>query len=187
MLPLYRDDLIRMQGALRDGSIKRIDFEIEENRERQGRLTGRIGDLAADGGEDEIRFLDEELEKMEISETALILERADAAGKEIRIKLLLEFIDILTGNTSQKMWLGSACCDYNEFFQRTRYRPKAGLIEGGKLRLFDNDLVVRYLESVVVKDDGYEVVFKAGFSVFINLDWPGCKGALAPFFNPPLT
>ena len=29
----------------------------------------------------------------------------------------------------------------------------------------NDDLVIRYLDRVVVKDDGYEVIFKAGVTV----------------------
>ena len=34
---------------------------------------------------------------------------------------------------------------------------------------FNNDLVIRYLDKVTVNDDGYEVVFKAGVKVEVEV------------------
>ena len=34
---------------------------------------------------------------------------------------------------------------------------------------FNNDLIIRYLDSMVVKDDGYEVIFKAGVTVEVEI------------------
>ena len=34
---------------------------------------------------------------------------------------------------------------------------------------FNNDLVIRYLDKVIVKDDGYEVIFKAGVRVEVEV------------------
>lgn len=49
-----------------------------------------------------------------------------------------------------------ACCDYDDFFNRTRYTvPEGVLDENGRMEAFNNDLVIRYLDRVVVKDDGY--------------------------------
>ena len=35
----------------------------------------------------------------------------------------------------------------------------------GRVKAFDHDMVTRYLEEVVVRDDSYEVRFKAGICV----------------------
>ena len=43
------------------------------------------------------------------------------------------------------------------------------LDENGQMEAWGNDLVIRYLDRVVVKDDGYEVVFKAGVSVEVEI------------------
>ena len=88
-----------------------------------------------------------------------------------------------------------ACCDYDDFFNRTRYTVPEGVLEGGasakpnlhaptdlppnecevafpkengRMDAFNNDLVIRYLDRVVVKDDGYEVAFKAGVTVEVE-------------------
>jgi hypothetical protein len=47
--------------------------------------------------------------------------------------------------------------------------PEGVLTEDGQMDAFNNDLVIRYLDRVVVKDDGYEVVFKAGVTVEVEV------------------
>ena len=89
-----------------------------------------------------------------------------------------------------------ACRDYDDFFSRTRYTvpegaastksnlhaatdlppnecegafPKGVLDENGRMETFNNGLLIRYLDRVVVKDDGYEVAFKAGVTVEVEI------------------
>lgn len=63
-----------------------------------------------------------------------------------------------------------ACRDYDDFFSRTRYTvPEGVLDENGRMESFNNDLVIRYLDRVIVRDDGYEVVFKAGVKVQVEV------------------
>ena len=63
-----------------------------------------------------------------------------------------------------------ACRDYDDFFNRTKYTvPEGVLDENGRMEAFNNDLVIRYLDRVVVKDDGYEVIFKAGVTVEVEI------------------
>ena len=40
---------------------------------------------------------------------------------------------------------------------------------GWSMDAFNNDLVIRYLDKVVVKEDGYEVAFKACVSVEVEI------------------
>ena len=62
------------------------------------------------------------------------------------------------------------CRDYDDFFSRTRYTVPEGMLdENGRMEAFNNDLVIRYLDRVVVKDDGYEVIFKAGVTVEVEV------------------
>ena len=59
-----------------------------------------------------------------------------------------------------------ACRDYDDFFKRTKYTVPGGVLdENGRMERLNNDLVIRYLDKVVVQDDGYEVAFKAGVRV----------------------
>ena len=63
-----------------------------------------------------------------------------------------------------------ACHDYDDFFSHTKYTvPEEVLDENGRMEIFNNDLVIRYLDRVVVKDDGYEVIFKAGVTVEVEV------------------
>ena len=72
-------------------------------------------------------------------------------------------------NTGETVDDGS-CRDYDDFFSRTRYTvPEGVLDENGRMVGFNNDLVIRYLDRVIVKDDGYEVVFKAGVTVEVEV------------------
>ena len=47
--------------------------------------------------------------------------------------------------------------------------PEGVLDENGRMEAFNNDLVIRYLDIVVVKEDGYEVAFKAGVTVEVEI------------------
>ena len=63
-----------------------------------------------------------------------------------------------------------ACRDYDDFWSRTKYTvPEGVLAEDGSMAGFDNDLVIRYLDKVVVEQEGYEVVFKAGVTVEVEI------------------
>ena len=62
LLPRERDKLIREQGALRDGELKRIDLEIERNWERQKRINEELA-------RKDDSFMESELEQAEYEET----------------------------------------------------------------------------------------------------------------------
>ena len=47
--------------------------------------------------------------------------------------------------------------------------PEGVLDENGRMERFNNDLVIRYLDRVVVQEDVYEVMFKAGVSAEIRI------------------
>ena len=111
---------------------------------------------------------------------ALYAERAEHANTEVQIRLLLELVDeMVMKSGTAPLWMSreaeaveetGACRDYDDFFSRTRYTvPEGVLDENGRMEAFNNDLVIRYLDKVVVKDDGYEVVFKAGVKVEVEV------------------
>ena len=109
---------------------------------------------------------------------ALYAERSEQANREVQIRLLLELVDEMVKNSLPE-WMSreaeavdetGACRDYDDFFNRTRYTvPEGVLTEDGRMESFNNDLVIRYLGRVVVKDDGYEVIFKAGVTVEVEI------------------
>ncbi|MBQ8306136.1 MAG: recombinase family protein [Blautia sp.] len=170
-LPAQRDELIRMQGAVWNGTIGRIDAELNKLEEQQERITDRLDSLPEEEA-DQAAFLKEELNRMGIEHTSLLLDRADAANKEVQIRLLLELVDAMKEQREDEAeeYDSPACYDYDEFFRRTRYVLDEGIIgEDGKVMSFSNDMVIRYLDNVVIQDDAYEVNFKCGLTVRVAI------------------
>ena len=56
-----------------------------------------------------------------------------------------------------------ACRDAEDFFARTNYRVPDGILDAsGRMAVFSDDVIVRYLRDVIVYDDVCEVRFRAG-------------------------
>ena len=127
---------------------------------------------------DEAAFLRSQIVEIRRRKDALYAERAEHANTEVQIRLLLELVDEMVKNSLPE-WMSreaetveetGACNDYDDFFNRTRYTvPEGVLDENGRMEAFNNDLVIRYLDRVIVNDDGYEVVFKAGVRVEVEI------------------
>ena len=128
---------------------------------------------------DETAFLRSQIVEIRRQKDGLYAERAEHANTEVQIRLLLELVDEMVKNSLPE-WMAreeepeveetGACRDYDDFFSRTRYTvPEEVLDENGRIEAFNNDLVIRYLDNVVVKDDGYEVIFKAGVTVEVEV------------------
>ena len=177
-LPGFRDEMLRTQGALRTGDLKRIDIMIEGNQGQQERINERL-DAIADHQSEEAAYLTGELERLEKERMDLTLERAEVNHREVKIRLLLELIDIMKEKHDESYGIvhekeedigKGACYDYDEFFRRTRMELADGVLdEEGRLSGFYDDLVIRYLDTVTVLDDGYEVNFKAGITVKVSV------------------
>lgn len=131
------------------------------------------------GDMNEVDFLRTRIVELRRRKDALYAERAEQANREVQIRLLLELVDEMVKNSLPE-WMAreaqpeeeqtGACRDYDNFFSRTRYTvPEGVLDENGRMEAFNNDLVIRCLDRVVVKDDGYEVVFKAGVTVEVEI------------------
>ena len=194
-LPGLREELIRLDGGVRE-SMLRIDGMIEGVEEQRGRIETRLieTEMAAeetatptDGVVEseptpDLDYLNAELERLSADYTRLVLERAEAANKEVNIRLLLELIDAMNGSITASPGRGSedvdvhtgaespACYDYDDFFRRTSTIGASDVISYGRIESFSNETVVKYLEKVVVTEDGYEVWFKAGVSVSITTE-----------------
>ena len=127
---------------------------------------------------DEAAFLRSQIVEIRRRKDGLYAERAEQANREVQIRLLLELVDEMVKNSLPE-WMAreaeaveetGACRDYDDFFSRTRYTvPEGVLDENGRMEAFNNDLVIRYLDRVVVKDDGYEVAFKAGVTAEVEI------------------
>ena len=83
----------------------------------------------------------------------LILERAEEADKEMRIRMLMELVDGEGKEESED----PACRDYEEFFRRTRRRT-ADM----------DEKILRYVEKVTVWDEKVEIELKGNVKVAIE-------------------
>ncbi len=132
------------------------------------------------GDMNEVDFLRTRIVELRRRKDALYAERAEHANTEVQIRLLLELVDeMVMKSGTAPLWMSreaeaveeaGACRDYDDFFKRTRYTvPEGVLDENGQMERFNNDLVIRYLDRVVVMEDGYEVAFKAGVKVQVEV------------------
>lgn len=185
-LPRLRVELIRLDGGVRE-SMLRIDGMIEGVEEQRSRIETRVieqtigaedGEESTESGVDaELAYLNAELDRLSADYTRLVLERAEAANKEVNIRLLLELIDALWSSGGCQGSVDAhggdespACYDYDDFFRRTSTIRDSDVIGDGQIESFSNETVVKYLEKVIVQDDGYEVWFKAEVSASITTE-----------------
>ena len=172
-LPDMRDDLIRMQGSVRDGKIKGVDLMIQKNRERLKRLKDRTDQLPDMSDSQEKLFLEDEIRQTQSEWTALLLKGAELACLDLRIRSLLELVDAMKERSQSGIEItdtkpdydqsGGACYTYEDFFRRTRYQiPREILDDEGRVKTFSDEMVIRYLDKVTVYDDRYQVIFKTG-------------------------
>ncbi|MDO5456708.1 MAG: recombinase family protein, partial [Eubacteriales bacterium] len=192
-LPSRREELVVQRERLLTGEIGRIDALLKTLDGQQDRLEVLASQVPEDGEAinttvvdevgstqvitsemDEAAFLRSQIVEIRRRKDGLYAERAEHANTEVQIRLLLELVDEMVKNSLPE-WMAreaetveetGACRDYDDFFSRTKYTvPEGVLDENGRMEAFNNDLVIRYLDKVAVKDDGYEVVFKAGVRV----------------------
>ena len=138
LLHSRRDDLIREQGAIRYGELKRIDSLIDELKKMEREFE--------EGG-----LPEEKCAELRERRRALAIERAGHANRELHIRLLLEILD--AEPVEERDW-PPECADYEEFFIRTRREKPA-----------DFEEAMRHVERIIVLEKGLEVVFKAGISI----------------------
>ena len=74
-----------------------------------------------------------------------------------------------------------SCYDHEEFFKLTRHTAPKGMLVNGRMVAFDNGLVIRYLDKILVEDGGYRVLFKAGLEVEVKVKdrMNGCEVEMA--------
>ena len=187
-LPGIRDELIVAQERLLTGEIGRIDALLATLNGQQDQMENRLDQLAAameepvsttvvsevggevevDGSYTEVEFLKAQIVSIRNQKNALYAERAEHANKEVQLRILLELVEQMMGEMKEVEEGTGACYDYEEFFRKTRYAVPEGVIKDGKMIRFDNDLVIRYLENIVVEDHGYTVRFKAGMEMKVE-------------------
>ena len=193
-LPGMRSDIQLELTRLRDGELRRIDALIEASQEAEARMEEQLTAIEEAGGDTGV--LQRQMAEEHTKRDALILERAGYADRELHLRLLMELIEILeesaapSSSLSDNVQMGGspvivggdtpgrivvkkvdkepgACYDADEFFRLTRPRYPDTVIGEGQVLGYDNEMVIRYLDKVVVNDDTYEVRFKGGVSVTV--------------------
>ena len=169
-LPGRRDELIRLEERLLTGEIGRIDACLKALTDHEVKIEERLdqwaaaGDGAA-GSEGEVDFLKGRITEIREQKNALYAERADHASREMQVRMLLELVDEMCGRGRKVKVKSGACRDWDDFFRRTAYKPPEDVIRDGKMVRFENGLTIRYIDKVILVDNGCKVVFKAGIEV----------------------
>lgn len=178
MLSEYRNRIRRMQEQLVFGEQNRMDALAGQSKKQEKQMEERKSRILSGDTKDaqgEIAFLNQQIDLLQKERNSLILERAEYANQAVHLRLLLELIDIMlqmkdNSAETEREAFSDACYDYEEFFRRTRYQIPAGILDStGKMIAFDDGVVLRYLDKVIVCDDCYAVHFKGGISMRIAL------------------
>ena len=89
-------------------------------------------------------------------------QRADLASEEMQVRMLLELFDGVEAEDCP------ACSNAEDFFRRTAYKiPDTVLDQWGRIAVYDNDMVIRFIRSIVVRPDCFVVCFKGGVCIRI--------------------
>ena len=194
-LPGMRSEIELELTRLREGELRRIDALIEASQEAEKRMEEQLTAIEEAGGD--TTLLQRQMGEEHARRDGLILERAGHADRELHLRLLMELIEIMeesatppSASLSDNVQMGGspvivggdtpgrivvkkvdkepgACYDADEFFRLTRPRYPDTVIGEGQVLGYDNEMVIRYLDKVVVNDDTYEVRFKGGVSVTV--------------------
>lgn len=172
-------------------------MELEERLISLTALPDVADDAEAHSGDDagagEIEEAEQMLGQLTEQRNALLLERAEWANREFRIRILLELADEMMARRQRAWEKGKdardagtsdasenrmewtqgeqsvedpACRDYDAFFRRTKMMfPGNVLNQEGDIVGFDKSLVIRYVDRVLVQEDGFEVRMRAGISI----------------------
>lgn len=95
-LPEHRDELLRKQGELERGEIKRIDALMDRSKEAEKLLEERrtlLEENDLEGNASEIGFLTRQIRQEQENQSALLMERAEYSHQGIQIRSLLEIVD----------------------------------------------------------------------------------------------
>ena len=122
----------------------------------------------------------ETVQRLRLERDRLYEERAERARQGMQLRLLLELLDQMQpegarpgGDTDFRAdpIIAAACYDAEDFFRRTSYRVPEGVLDAqGRMVMFLDELVIRYLESVTVQDGGYDMHFKIGIRVWVPVE-----------------
>ena len=112
------------------------------------------------------------LERAELTRTLLDLRALQELAEEIAGKQKNAELHEVRGCPAERVNgedPPAACFDYEDFYQRTRlHLPDEMFGKNGQLRQFDDALIIRYLDKVIVSDETLAVTFKAGLIIKVN-------------------
>ena len=183
MLPSYREQIVVEMASIREGEMRRIDALIGASEEVEKRMEEQLATIQEAGGD--TALLEKQIMEEHARRDTLLLERAGHANKEVHLRFLLELIEMLEPITTPSFdgrtrdgcggrvtvkrteHEPGACADEDEFFRLTRPLYPEGLIVDGRVMLYDNEMVIRYLDRVVVNDQNYEVQLKGGITITV--------------------
>jgi len=99
---------------------------------------------------------------MSIQREQLMLKKGELGMREVQVHSLLKLIDAILEKESEpvKAPEDGSCSDIETFYGMTDQ-----ILQWGPLTEYDNKLFKRFVDKVVVKENGFEVRFKAGISV----------------------
>ena len=195
-LPCMKSEIMMELTRLRDGELRRIDALIEASQEAEKRMEEQLTAIEEAGGDtgvlerqmgeehskrdalileraghadrelhlhllmELVEILEESAEPIQpLNEHNATFERAGGSmiGGDVSGRIVIKRVDKEPG----------ACYDVEDFFRLTRPRYPESVIEEGMVRGYDNEMVIRYLDRVIVNDDSYEVRLKGGVSVTV--------------------
>ncbi|MBR3556227.1 MAG: recombinase family protein [Oscillospiraceae bacterium] len=161
-----RDKLAEELQSL-DIRLRREAARKEKLEDHLSRRSSSSQDECDTAGTTELR---QELEAMEMQQEEQQAKRAELAHRSVQIRLLLELAEQMLGMPQEEpVSLSPTCRDTEDFFRRTRYRvPPEVMDKDGRILRFDNDMITRYLESIIVHNEYCTVNFKAGISIKID-------------------
>lgn len=175
-LPSCREAIELARARLTWGELARYDRLIERQEKRNTMLKDLVGSLASDDcAETESNPARVTRTANSIEEKRLVTlqaERAEAANREMQLRMLLGLIDQLGSQTNTLRPVNStpACYTAADFYTRTRYVVPAHLLSAQhRLERFDDALVARYLSKVVVTNGHRKVYLKAGIVASLDL------------------
>jgi len=189
-LPEKRDEIIRMQERILWGPLGQTSREIDAIDGRKNELEDIISNYAATGhldrrtlflysDEDEdiseetaIERISTELDALEEKRCTLLIRKGDLGIQETSLHTLLKLVNgimateeqqtvmLKTGTDDVTIAKDPACYELADFYERTDRITQWGLVQD-----YDNDLVRRFVEKILVKQNCIEVKFKGGINV----------------------
>ena len=188
-LPERREEIREMHERLNREELEKMDarlvpileeLEIQEKALAERRAQASGNDQNGEEAQKDDEKTAETVQRLRLERDRLYEERAERARQGMQLRLLLELLDQMQPEGARPgrdtdfradPIIAAACYDAEDFFRRTSYRVPEGVLDAqGRMVVFRDELVIRYLESVTVQDGGYDMHFKTGIRVWIPVE-----------------